>query len=52
LILDSQVAFVTKWLGADFLLVNNALYHIWLSLYNYAQNIKNKDYAQILNDYV
>ena len=48
--INSQVAFVTKYLVNDFMLVVESLYHIWLYLYcNWDQNVKDKDYNPILN---
>ena len=50
LFLDSQVAFVTKYLVNDFMLVVESLYHIWLYLYyNWDQNFKDNNCTPILN---
>jgi hypothetical protein len=46
LYLDSQVHFVTKYLGDGFIIVDESLYHIWLDLYyNIGQKVKVEGYS-------
>ena len=52
LFLDSQVAFVTKYLVDGFIIVDESLYHIWLDLYyNIGQKVKVEGYSSILDSW-
>jgi hypothetical protein len=50
--LDSQVAFVTKYLVDGFIIVDESLYHIGLDLhYNIDQKIKVEGYSSNLDSW-